>query len=317
MIANVTSIPDEPLSEALKKVERLFAVRGIATRKVDQQGVMEYYRQSDRSYRRYHSPSGALHIGLVTGNTPPDGQHGHRRHAELFAAEFELIGGRNCIEFGCGNGYNLLQLASSHAQTSFVGVDLSESHIASASTDARELANLRFEVGDYENLPFCDGAFDAVLAVETLCQTPDQSKALAEAFRLLRPGGRLVVIDCFRRLPLEEFDSELALAAALVEKTAAVDHFAVLPDWLELAKRIGFSQVTVVDRSNETSHDLERLYRLSRRFFKMSIAVRVAKKVMPPLAVENTICGLLMPYTVGHDVHVYCEAVLEKPQSAC
>ena len=310
MIANVESIPNVSLDEALALVDRLFAKRQLHDRAIREEDVLEYYRQSDRAYRMFHSAEGALHIGLSDDSGI---DVGHARHAELFAEQLHEISACRAIEFGCGNGFNLRLLASQMHDTELLGVDLSEGHVRAANRDSQDLENLSFAVGNYQGLDVADQSFDAVLAVETLCQTADQSLALAEAFRILRPGGRMMVIDCFRNQELASFADDLQRAALLVEKTAAVDAFAVVEPWLEMAQSIGFCVNDCTNRSHETARDLKRLYQLARRFFRMSLAVKLIQRAMPQLALENSVCGLLMPFTVGHEVHGYYSIVLEKP----
>ncbi len=314
MIEPVAQIPDKPLSEALAAVAKVFDAPAIASRDVGAADVVEYYRQSERAYRMFHSGEGALHIGLSTAATD-SGDLGHARHPQLFAEQLNAIGAQRAIEFGCGLGYNVRTLARQMPGCHFVGVDLSPNHIKSARRDASGLENLEFREANYQQLEVADASFDAVLAIETLCQTSDQRLALAEAFRILRPGGRMLVIDCFRKQPLVEFDEELQQAAGLVEKTAAVDAFALLADWQRMVEQVGLEIVNITDRSAETCRDLARLYRLASRFFKMSVAVKLIRRAMPGLALENAVCGLLMPYTVGYGAHGYYSIVLEKPPS--
>ena len=317
MIPPVANIPDLPLDEAIALVEKAFDTPTITSRKIASQGVVEYYRQSERAYRMFHSGEGALHIGLRGEGESPDADDvGHRRHIELFAEQLQAIGARQVIEFGCGMGFNVRGLSKKFPEAKFTGVDLSPQHLRLARRDAVGLANLQFIEANYQSLDLAAGHCDAILAIETLCQTDDQRLALAEAYRLLRPGGRMMVIDCFRNAPLESLDSNLAHAARLVEKTAAVDAFAELAPWKAMAGELGFAIQQCTDHSAETATDLGRLYRLSRRFFKMSLAVKLIRKTMPPLAVENAICGLLMPFTVGLGAHGYYSVVLEKPPSS-
>src|SRR5690606_33508269 len=135
-----------------------------------------------------------------------------------------------------------------------------------------------------------------------------------EAWRLLKPGGRLMVVDCFRAGPLHEFPEELARAALLVEKTAAVDQFAEIGPSTDVPRGVGFEFDELVARSTETSHDLARLYRMARRFFKLPPFARSLSRRVAPRALQNVICGLLMPYTVGQGIHRYMSAVIAKPK---
>ena len=73
-----------------------------------------------------------------------------------------------------------------------VGVDISESMIRQRSEDPLLEHNV---VGDMEALPFADGEFDAVMFVAALHHVPDPSRALQEARRVLRPGGRLFALE--------------------------------------------------------------------------------------------------------------------------
>jgi ubiquinone/menaquinone biosynthesis C-methylase UbiE len=122
------------------------------------------------------------------------------------------------------------------------------------------LTNVGFEAGDYQQLRFEASSFDVVFAVECLCQATDMRRALQEIYRVTRPGGRLLVIDCFRSAPLDSYESDLRLAAQLVEKTMAVHQFAVLGEWLDEASGIGFRVREQTDLSAEISHNLARFY---------------------------------------------------------
>ncbi len=310
-LAPIAGIATRPLDEALKLIKGRFDAAQILDRPIDLDGVADYYRQSDRGYRMFHSREGALHIAL--GCDGHRDTSGYPRQAQILLEHLEAIHGRRAIEFGCGMGYNVRWLAQDQPGRSFVGVDLTEAHIRYASRLAHGLPNAEFAIGNYEALSYDDRAFDAVLAVETLCQTDSQDQALREAHRVLRPGGRLVVVDCFRRAPLESYPAELQQAARLVEKTTAVNAFAVVDQWIAMAEQVGLRLVEARDLSLETEQNLARLHSLAERFFKMPRAARAMSRAFPPKLLENSICGLLMPYTVGGGAHTYQAIVVEKP----
>lgn len=306
----IANIADLSLDEALALVDKQFDTDAILQRPIGLTGVEEYYRQSDRGYRLFHSREGALHIALGC-----DGHHdtsGYCRQAEIFAEHLAAVDGHHAMEFGCGMGFNTRWLAEYYPKQSFLGIDLTESHIRYATKRAQELPNAQFAIGNYEQLAYADSSFDGVLAVETLCQTSSLANAFAEAYRLLRPGGRLVVIDCFRSAPLESYEANLQRAARLVERTTAVAGFSVVDDFIALAESAGFSLVEDQDLSPQTQLNLARLYSLAKRFFKMPAAVRAMAKAFPPRMLENSICGLMMPYSVGLGAHTYRSIVVQK-----
>ncbi|MEN1680613.1 MAG: methyltransferase domain-containing protein [Planctomycetota bacterium] len=305
----VAACVDGPVEDALALVDQFFDAEAILQRPLGLAGIEDYYRQSDRGYRLFHSREGALHIAL--GCDGHNDTSGYSRQAEVFAEHLDATKARHAVELGCGMGYNVRWLAKQRPGVTFLGIDLTEDHIRHAKKQAAGLANAQFVAGNYESMTYSENAFDAALAVETLCQTPHLDTALAEAARVLRPGARLVVIDCFRAAPLETLDAPLQRAARLVERTTAVEGFRCVGDWIETAGRAGLQLVETRDLSAETSDNLARLHRLAKRYFKMPAAFRALTKAFPKRMMENGICGLLMPYTVGFGAHTYQAIVVE------
>ena len=99
------------------------------------------------------------------------------------------------LEVAVGTGRNLPYYSGS-AMRSLTGVDLSPGMLAIARDRARALsldADLR--VGNAEALEFGDAAFDTVVCTISLCNIPDYHAAIREMYRVLKPGGRLVLLD--------------------------------------------------------------------------------------------------------------------------
>lgn len=97
------------------------------------------------------------------------------------------------LEVAIGTGRNLPHYPTSVELT---GIDLSPAMLAHARERAGRLGrSVELREGDAQQLPFPDAAFDTVLATLTLCSIPDDAAAVAEMARVLRPGGRLVLLD--------------------------------------------------------------------------------------------------------------------------
>ena len=110
----------------------------------------------------------------------------------LLSALLGPIEGRQVLDVGCGDGAMAQELARQGAHVT--GLDPDPRMIAAARRRiGRDCETLRFVAGRGEALPFDDAAFDVVLAVTVLCFVPDARRVLAEAARVLRPGGRLIV----------------------------------------------------------------------------------------------------------------------------
>jgi len=100
------------------------------------------------------------------------------------------------LEVALGTGRNLPFYGPDVRLT---GVELSGEMLAVARRRAHELgveADLR--LGDAEDLPFPDASFDTVVATLALCTIPDDRRAVEEAARVLRPGGRLLLLEHVR-----------------------------------------------------------------------------------------------------------------------
>ena len=90
------------------------------------------------------------------------------------------------LDLGCGKGRFARRLTDRGLRV--VGIDLSRAML-------KEARALPLVLGSGRRLPFADGAFDAVLAVETLQHVQEVAVTISDARRVLRPGGRLVVLD--------------------------------------------------------------------------------------------------------------------------
>ncbi|MGI8898677.1 MAG: class I SAM-dependent methyltransferase [Pyrinomonadaceae bacterium] len=109
------------------------------------------------------------------------------------AAEFVRAEGLKVLEIGCGLGTDGAQFAKAGAD--YTGVDLTDAAIELAKKRF-DLFNLsgKFQTADAEKLDFADDSFDLVYSHGVLHHTPDTESAVKEIYRVLRPGGRAVVM---------------------------------------------------------------------------------------------------------------------------
>jgi ubiquinone/menaquinone biosynthesis C-methylase UbiE len=116
-----------------------------------------------------------------------------RAMLEEYTADLQLPEAAELLEVGCGTGAICRYLATLPGVDRVTGVDPSPLFVERA----RELAGdaIDFAVGDGRELDFADESFDAVVFHTSLCHVPECERAVAEAHRVLRPGGRLAVFD--------------------------------------------------------------------------------------------------------------------------
>lgn len=114
---------------------------------------------------------------------------------ETFLGDVEFPADARLLEVGCGTGVLTRRLAGQPGVGSVVGVDTAESLLEKARELAAGIDDVRFEVADARSLPFEDGSFDVVVFDSTLSRVPEPGRAVAEAFRVLGPGGKLAAFD--------------------------------------------------------------------------------------------------------------------------
>jgi ubiquinone/menaquinone biosynthesis C-methylase UbiE len=121
-------------------------------------------------------------------------------------------GGLDALDAGCGTGFLALELAArGHRVT---GVDFAHAMLAEARRKAAARGvSIRFEEADAERLPFGTGSFDLAISRHLLWTLPHPDAAIDEWIRVLRPGGRLVVVD-------GQFDPGALLPAAENARTS-------------------------------------------------------------------------------------------------
>jgi SAM-dependent methyltransferase len=123
--------------------------------------------------------------------------------------EYDAFGGKQVLDVGSGNGYVLSRYAQAGATVT--GVDLTSTGIG-LCRKRFDLFGLpgRFVIGDAEALPFASEAFDCVCSMGVLHHTPETARAVGEVWRVMKPGGRLIVMFYHRNSVLNRLTFPLA-----------------------------------------------------------------------------------------------------------
>lgn len=159
--------------------------------------------------------SSAIHIGQW--NEPGDpapvrslselADRAMDRQTDWYTRLLAPSGSEHLLDIGCGTGGPAVRIAR-RTGARVTGITVSHTQVDQATELARESGlgdRVTVELVDAMNLPYPDGTFDAALAVDSLCHMSDRSRALREARRVLRPGGRFLLTEFTRRgTPSEE-----------------------------------------------------------------------------------------------------------------
>jgi ubiquinone/menaquinone biosynthesis C-methylase UbiE len=105
--------------------------------------------------------------------------------------------GEKIIELGCGPGFYSCRLAERFTDVSVLGVDRSPSQLSWAREKRNSLGlrNCRFQSDNVLELSHADSTFDVLIASRLFTVLPDRRRAVAEMFRILRPGGRCFIAE--------------------------------------------------------------------------------------------------------------------------
>ncbi|WP_157784669.1 methyltransferase domain-containing protein [Sinorhizobium fredii] len=114
---------------------------------------------------------------------------------KVFLSLVDLPDAARVLEIGCGSGAITRELAHLPKVAEVVGLDPSPVFLAKARQLAAGIANLYFDEGDARSLPYADNEFDLAVFHTCLTHVPGPEKAVAEAFRVLRQGGHLAILD--------------------------------------------------------------------------------------------------------------------------
>ncbi len=169
-------------------------------------------RQTVREYYAERASGGSCCAGITccAGAKSSEDLLGSSLGCGTPLAAAEVQPGETVVDLGSGAGGDVLRAAQQvGARGRAIGVDMTPEMVWKARENAmrNSAANTEFYLGEIEHLPLADGSADVVISNCVVNLAPDKGAVFAEAFRVLRPGGRLIVADMVSEGPLPRGDA--------------------------------------------------------------------------------------------------------------
>lgn len=156
--------------------------------------------------------------------------------------------GETVLDLGAGAGFDCFLAANQVGETGkVIGIDMTPEMVEKARKNAQKgnYTNVEFKLGEIENLPIIDESVDVILSNCVINLSPDKPKVFKEAFRVLKPGGRLMVSDIvlLKDLPddiKESIDAYVSCVSGALLKE----------DYISAVKNAGFKDVEIIDETS-------------------------------------------------------------------
>jgi len=154
--------------------------------------------------------------------------------------------GETVVDLGSGPGLDCFLAADKVGKKGkVIGVDMTQEMLEKARENAGKgsYSNVEFRLGEIENLPVADNSADVVISNCVINLSPDKQRVFEETFRVLKPGGRILVSDVVLAKPLpenimESVDAYIGCISGAITKNK----------YLDTIKAAGFKEVGIVDQ---------------------------------------------------------------------
>jgi SAM-dependent methyltransferase len=154
-----------------------------------------------------------------------------------------LKSGEVVVDLGSGGGFDCFLAAHEVGKNGkVIGIDMTPDMISKARNNATKggYENVEFRLGEIENLPVQDNSADVIISNCVINLSPNKARVFQEAFRILKPGGRLAISDVVATIELpEEMRNDPALIAGCMGNASLIDELETM------IKDAGFTQVRI------------------------------------------------------------------------
>jgi ubiquinone/menaquinone biosynthesis C-methylase UbiE len=217
--------------------------------------VVRFYEQSKMKEWWKANQTLAFHYGYY--------EKGFRSHDQAILHMNDVVWGMlgldgtrplQILDAGCGVGGTSIYLATKYPMVTFTGISIAPSEIQFATELAAQnkvTENTQFLEDNFCDTKFPDGSFDGIIALESINYAQDTRDFFQEMYRVLKPGGRLVVLDGFRTQ--KRLSPMMQKAYRHWLSGRAIDDLVSINDCVLLMAEQKFQQIAATDISSHTA----------------------------------------------------------------
>ena len=155
--------------------------------------------------------------------------------------------GETVLDLGAGAGFDCFLAANKVGDKGkVIGIDMTPEMLEKARENARKggYENVEFRPGEIENLPVADNSVDVIISNCVINLSPDKRRVFKEAFRVLKPGGRLMVSDITLLKEVPDF-----IRNSIAAYVGCISGAMLKDEYIEVIGEAGFHEVKIIDET--------------------------------------------------------------------